>query len=46
VLNGAAYGEGFAVCEPQQRVRRCPDTTALAEFFTAWLEERSAACAV
>ncbi len=46
VLNGAAYGEGFAVCEPQQGVRRCPDTTALVEFFTAWLEETSPACAV
>ena len=40
VLNGTAYGEGFALCEPQQSVRRCPDTTALARFFTAWLEEK------
>jgi phosphopantothenoylcysteine decarboxylase/phosphopantothenate--cysteine ligase len=44
VLNGAAYGEGFAVCEPQQSLRRCLNTTALAEFFTAWLEEKSPAC--
>jgi hypothetical protein len=44
VLNGAAYGGGFAVCEPQQSVRRCPDTTALAEFLDAWLEEKSTVC--
>ena len=45
VLNGAAYGEGFAVCEPPQSVRHCPDTTALAAFLTAWLEEQWVACA-
>jgi phosphopantothenoylcysteine synthetase/decarboxylase len=41
VLNGAAYGEGFAVCEPQQSVRNCSNTRALTEFFIAWLEEKS-----
>jgi phosphopantothenate---cysteine ligase (CTP) len=40
VLNGAAYGEGFAVFEPQQGVRSCSDTRALTEFFTTWLEEK------
>jgi phosphopantothenoylcysteine decarboxylase/phosphopantothenate--cysteine ligase len=40
VLNGAAYGEGFAVCEPQQNARRYPDTRALTEFFITWLEEK------
>lgn len=43
VLNGAAYGEGFAVCAPQQSARCCPNTAALTDFFTAWLEEKSAA---
>ena len=50
VLNGAAYGAGFAVCEPQQRVRRCLDSVALAEFFIKWLTAkdslRSVAAAV
>jgi len=45
VLNGAAYGEGFAVCETEHRVRPCPDTSSLTKFFISWLEERSAACA-
>ncbi len=42
VLNGAAYGSGFAVCEPKQRERRCPDSTSLAEFFIEWLTAKSA----
>jgi phosphopantothenate---cysteine ligase (CTP) len=45
VLNGAAYGAGFAVCEPGARVRPCADTAALTEFFHEWLEEKSALCA-
>jgi phosphopantothenoylcysteine synthetase/decarboxylase len=44
VLNGAAYGEGFAVCEPSSGVRPCADTAALVGFFHGWLEEKSLAC--
>jgi phosphopantothenoylcysteine decarboxylase/phosphopantothenate--cysteine ligase len=46
VLNGAAYGEGFAVCEPSQGVRACSDTVALARSLITWLEEKSAISAV
>jgi phosphopantothenate---cysteine ligase (CTP) len=42
VLNGAAYGEGFAVCESSEVVRACPDTEALARFFPTWLEKKRA----
>ena len=45
ILNGSAYGEGFAVCEPEQNVRRCPDTAALTEFFITWLGDKFRACA-
>jgi phosphopantothenoylcysteine decarboxylase/phosphopantothenate--cysteine ligase len=37
VLNGAAYGGGFAVCEPPDRVTPCADAAALAEFLADWL---------
>ena len=46
ILNGSAYGDGFAVCEPKQNVRRCPDTMALTEFFIASLEKKSTSCAL
>jgi phosphopantothenoylcysteine synthetase/decarboxylase len=46
VLNGAAYGEGFAICEPDGCVRPNADTSALTEFLITWLEERSASCAL
>ena len=45
VLNGAAYGAGFAVCEPGGDVRLCADTAALTKFFYERLEEKSAFCA-
>jgi phosphopantothenate---cysteine ligase (CTP) len=41
VLNGAAYGRGFAVCEPSRRVRPCADAAALTKFFEGWLVEKS-----
>ncbi|MBL9174887.1 MAG: DNA/pantothenate metabolism flavoprotein domain protein [Verrucomicrobiales bacterium] len=39
VLNGAAYGEGFAVCRPDGSVRACSGPTRLAEALLAWLAE-------
>ena len=46
VLNGAAYGTGFAVCEPSHQVTNCADTGALQHFFIAWLEAKAANAAV
>jgi phosphopantothenoylcysteine decarboxylase/phosphopantothenate--cysteine ligase len=37
VLNGAAYGSGFAVCEPPDSVTPCEDSAALADFLPEWL---------
>lgn len=39
VLNGAAYGGGFAVCA-QGSVRTCADTEALAAWLASWLAAR------
>ena len=39
VLNGAAYGSGFAVCAPGS-VRTCADPEALAAWLGDWLEAR------
>ena len=37
VLNGAAYGEGFAVCHAGGRVQKCSDTPILCEMLLEWL---------
>lgn len=37
VLNGAAYGDGFAFCSPGS-VQTCADTTTLADWLGRWLE--------
>ena len=37
VLNGAAYGSGFAVCTPPS-VHTCEDTEALSAWLARWLE--------
>lgn len=37
VLNGAAYGDGFAFCCPGT-VRTCADAVALADWLGRWLE--------
>ena len=44
VLNGAAYGSGFAFCEDPQRNRilECGDKSALVKFLAQWLRERLA----
>ncbi|MEW6159060.1 MAG: phosphopantothenoylcysteine decarboxylase [Verrucomicrobiota bacterium] len=38
VLNGAAYGNGFAFCESNGGVQPCPDKNALGACLEAWLE--------
>ena len=37
VLNGAAYGEGFALCHADWRVQTCSDAPALCEDILEWL---------
>jgi phosphopantothenoylcysteine decarboxylase/phosphopantothenate--cysteine ligase len=39
VLNGAAYGSGFAVCLSGGAVTKCADAAELIEFFLRWLDE-------
>ncbi len=46
VLNGAAYGGGFALCRPGGRVDSCPDTPALCDTLLDWLLRRNAGSAV
>jgi phosphopantothenoylcysteine synthetase/decarboxylase len=40
VLNGAAYGEGFALCTPPDRVLELHDKSAVAKFLPDWLRQR------
>lgn len=37
VLNGAAYGSGFAFCTPGGNVKKCQDNAALTRWLTDWL---------
>ena len=37
VLNGAAYGDGFALCQPDGQAQRSADSMALFDAFTHWL---------
>lgn len=37
VLNGAAYGSGFAVCAPGGSVHKCADNAALTHYLSEWL---------
>ena len=37
VLNGAAYGEGFALCHAGGQNETCADTSALCELLQQWL---------
>ncbi|MBI5773829.1 MAG: DNA/pantothenate metabolism flavoprotein domain protein [Verrucomicrobia bacterium] len=37
VLNGAAYGSGFALCTPDKSVKECADADALAEELLRWV---------
>lgn len=38
VLNGSAYGDGFAVCQHEGTVEHCRDLTALCQSLTRWTE--------
>jgi phosphopantothenoylcysteine synthetase/decarboxylase len=38
VLNGAAYGNGFAICEPGDRSAHCDDLDALIRALVAFIE--------
>ncbi len=37
VVNGRAYGQGFGICLPPNRVERVPDKPSLAQWLTRWL---------
>jgi phosphopantothenoylcysteine synthetase/decarboxylase len=37
VLNGAAWGRGFAFCTPPDKIQELPDKGALVEFLAGWL---------
>lgn len=39
VLNGAAYGEGFAVCHSDGHVEPCADVSGLGEHLEKWVTE-------
>jgi phosphopantothenoylcysteine synthetase/decarboxylase len=40
VLNGSAYGPGFAVCHADGRVQPCADAFALCALLVRWLDRR------
>lgn len=44
VLNGAAYGPGFAICRPDGGVERCDDAGRLATALKRWLIGDGVAC--
>jgi phosphopantothenoylcysteine decarboxylase/phosphopantothenate--cysteine ligase len=44
VLNGAAYGPGFAICRAYGAVERCDDGGRLATALKRWLTEDGIAC--
>ena len=41
VVNGAAWGPGFGLCEPGGPVTFCPDAPTLARTLLDWLERVS-----
>jgi hypothetical protein len=45
VLNGAAYGEGFALCHADGRIETRADTTGLCALLQDWLRSASPAVA-
>lgn len=40
VLNGRAWGTGFALCTPPDQIRELKDKADLAQFLPAWLKAR------
>jgi len=43
VLNGKAYGDGFALCTPPDQILELPDKTEVARVLPDWLRMRLAA---
>jgi len=41
VLNGSAYGEGFALCHADGRVETCAETSGLCALLNDWLQSDS-----
>jgi phosphopantothenoylcysteine decarboxylase/phosphopantothenate--cysteine ligase len=41
VLNGAAYGEGFALCHADGRIETCAETPGLCALLNDWLQGES-----
>jgi len=41
ILNGAAYGEGFALCHADGRVETCAETLGLCALLNDWLQGES-----
>ena len=39
VLNGQAYGSGFAFCRPTQPIHECSNKTEAIQFLVGWLRE-------
>jgi phosphopantothenoylcysteine synthetase/decarboxylase len=39
VLNGRAWGKGFAFCTPPDSIRELPDRAQVAGFLASWLKE-------
>lgn len=42
VLNGRAWGDGFALCTPPDQIRELKDKTEVAQFLPDWLKARRA----
>jgi phosphopantothenoylcysteine synthetase/decarboxylase len=40
VVNGAAFGSGFGLCEPPDSITEFPDKAALCEGLVGWLKRR------
>jgi hypothetical protein len=40
VLNGAAWGNGFALCTPPDHISELRDKSELARFLPGWLKDR------
>jgi phosphopantothenoylcysteine decarboxylase/phosphopantothenate--cysteine ligase len=38
VINGKAYGDGFAFCRPDQTIHRCQNKGDLVQFLCDWLQ--------
>lgn len=39
VLNGSAYGAGFAICHADGRIETCAETTTLCALLNNWLQD-------